>query len=177
MPDPRPETVFSLPVSLSALPAAGRTFDLVPDPATRAAIAARLGVPAVERLSGRILLAPEPGGYRLAGRVEAALSRVCVVTLEPLSETVDERFTLRFASGGGAVAEDADPTLDEDAPEPLDGDSLDIAEMLVQQLALAMTPYPRRPDASFASAEFGESLEKSPFAVLKGAIAERRDEE
>lgn len=176
MSDPVVEAGFALPVTLSAVPAQGQTFDLAAEPAALAAIAERLAIPAAERLSGRIFIAPEPGGFRLSGRVSATLSRVCVVTLAPLAEVVDEPFDLRFASAG--AADDAvDLTLDEDSPEPLDGDSLDIAEILVQQLALAMSPYPRRPDASFEAAEFGESLEKSPFAVLKGAIAERPDEE
>lgn len=176
MPDPVADAGFALPVGLAAVPAQGRTFDLAADPAALAAIAARLGVPAVERLAGRLVIAPEPGGFRLSGRVTAALSRVCVVTLAPLAETVDEAFELRFTPAG-ASDDGADLTVDEDAPEPLEGDSLDLAEILVQQLALAMSPYPRRPDARFEPAEFGESLEKSPFAVLKGAIAERRDEE
>ena len=37
--------------------------------------------------------------------------------------------------------------LESDAAEPFDGDAIDIGEAVAQQLALALDPYPRAPEA------------------------------
>lgn len=169
---------FSRAVAVSALPLQGRAFDLSPTEAERAAIARRLDIPGVERLAGHIDVKPARGGATLSGKLSASLTRQCVVTLEPMTEEIAESFALRFVRAEPQTeAGEAELLIDEDTPEPLDGDVIDIGEALVQQLALAMSPYPRRPDADFTKAEFGQTLEKSPFDVLKGAIAERRDQE
>ncbi len=172
-----PDKEFSKVAVISGLPSEGRVFDLSPDEAQRAAIARRLDIPAVNALRGRIELKPSQGGIVLTGRVEADLVRVCVVTLEHTNEAIAEAFELRFARSVGRDETDAELVIDENTPEPLEGDEIDIGEVLVQQLALAMNPYPRREGAVVDKAEFGQALETSPFAVLKGAIAERRDEE
>ncbi len=171
-----PDREFCKLITISGLPLQGRIVDLAPSEAERAAIARRLDIPAVETLSGRVEIRPAQGGIALNGRIQASLVRLCVVTLEPVNETVDERFDLRFARGHAAEAQ-TELLIDEDTPEPLEGEEIDIGEVLVQQLALAMDPYPRRDGAVVEKAEFGQTLDTSPFAVLKGAIAERRDEE
>lgn len=172
-----PTKEFSKIADTLGLPAEGRVFELTPSQSERAAVAQRLDIPAVEALSGRIELRPVQGGITLSGRVEATLVRLCVVTLEPMNEAIDERFELRFARHAHAADPGDEIVIDEDTPEPLEGDSIDVGEVLVQQLALAMAAYPRREGAALDEAAFGQTLETSPFAVLKGAIAERRDEE
>ena len=79
-----------------------------------------------------------------------------------------------------------DPEIDEDAAdalalenpedefrEPLVDDSIDIGEVVAQQLSVIMDPYPRRPDGLPAIAEAGpgsgaEAIldARNPFAIL-----------
>jgi len=167
---------FSLVVEAHGLPAEGRHYRVSPTPEQRDEIAQRLGAVAIDAFEGEAVVRPAPGGAMVEGCVRARLVRHCVVTLDPVEETVEEPFTVRFRrEDAAAPAEEIE--IDADTPEPLDPAGIDIAELLVQQLALAMDPYPRRPDAAFDAAEFGGAAETSPFAVLKGAIARARDQE
>ncbi len=139
-------------------------------PAARAVIARRLDVPEVVRLRGDFELHRIAVGVRLSGVLDAALVRQCVVSLEPVGEAVREAFAITFSGGagaGGAVV--LDPDAEE--PEPLAGDSLDLADILIQQLSLAMDPYPRKPGAVPPAGEYGEAGPASPFEALKSKIA------
>lgn len=169
-------TPFSLIAEVHGLPAEGRTYRLSPTPEQRAEISRRLGATAIDAFDGEAVVCPAPGGATVKGRIRARLVRPCVVTLDPVDETIDEPFSLRFhREDAAAAAEEIE--IDADTPEPLDPAGIDIAELLVQQLALAMDPYPRQPGAAFDQAEFGGAAETSPFAILKGAIARTRDQE
>ncbi len=109
-------------------------------------LAARLGVPAVHAFGCRFrLLKAGPGGSLLVqGRLEAALDRDCVVTLEPFATTQVEAFEIRFVPAGREAEED-----DPEAPDELgyEGGSIDLGEAAAEQLALMLDPYPRSPDA------------------------------
>lgn len=150
---------FSRPVTAAALADAAltdRTFSGAAEPAERAALAARYGVPAVLALSFRAHARPwGPGGLRVSGAVEATLRQTCVVTLEPVDTAVAEPFE-RFLAPPAKLAEAArllDPELDE-APEPL-GAAVDLGEIAAETAALAIDPYPRRPGAAFVGAVLG----------------------
>ena len=137
-------------------------------------IARRLEIPAVRRLAGEISMKPTAAGVSLNGELDALFSRVCVRSLEPMDEAIRETFAIDFARDGAEAGGAED--LDHEAPEPLEGETLDIAEILVQQAALAMDPYPRRDDAEI-DGPAADPADVSPFAVLKGAIAPGRDED
>ncbi|MEM6491718.1 MAG: DUF177 domain-containing protein, partial [Pseudomonadota bacterium] len=54
-----------------------------------------------------------------------------------------------------------------DAPEPVDGDAIDLGELAAQALSLALDPHPRAPDApDDASYAEADSAPPSPFAKL-----------
>lgn len=129
-------------------------------------IAARLDIPAVEALKGVMTVKPTAEGATVEGEVEASLTRQCVVTLEPIAERVAESFVIRYARESDEAPE-IELDLDDEWTEPLAGDTLDLADILVQQVALAMDPYPRKPGAE-APADLRPSPEQvSPFAALK----------
>ena len=126
------------------------------DAAECAALAARFNLPAVR--SVRFALQAEPtgaGGWRITGSVEAGLTQTCVVTLEPVETEVAEAVDRRF------VPRDQLPPLPPGAERELDAatadgpdgydDSIDLGEIAAEAVALAIDPYPRHPDAEFAS--------------------------
>ena len=138
-------------------------------------IASRLGVPAVDALSGEFDVAKTPEGAALAGRIAARLQRDCVASLERFVEEIDESFEIRFARGLAQEAAGAEIEIGPDSPEPLDGDAIDLGEILVHQLSLAMAPFPRKPGARPLAEEFGGETRISPFSGLDRAFAKRRE--
>jgi uncharacterized metal-binding protein YceD (DUF177 family) len=149
------------PLRVDAIPPTGLTIDVVAGPAECAAIAARLGVPAVHALSGHFELHPEPGGaIHARGRFTARLDRTCVVSLEDFATTQRESFAVRFVPAG-QESEDVDPESDDEIPYA--GGSIDLGEALVEQVALDLDPYPRKPGARLPA---GDTAAASPFAAL-----------
>jgi uncharacterized metal-binding protein YceD (DUF177 family) len=111
-----------------------------------AAIAKRLMVPSVESLRCEWQLRTAPRGVIEAdGSLHAKLHQDCIVTLEPFAVTLVEEFAVRFVPAGDED-EDAD---DPDNPDelPFDAGSFDLGEATVEQFALALDPYPRKPNA------------------------------
>jgi uncharacterized metal-binding protein YceD (DUF177 family) len=121
-----------------------REVVLTPDEADRAALAARLHLPAVPALTCRFVLTRDGAGRVLGqGVLEAAVVQEDVTTLEPFSQTVREDFTVRFVP-----AEDLDDEIDPDDPVDeigYEGGTIDLHEAMCEQLALCLDPYPHRP--------------------------------
>ena len=130
-----------------------------------AALAVRLNIVAVESLRCRFTLRARGKGVDAEGELDALVVQSCVVSLEPVAQGVHERFTVRFVPGA-EVAGDDDP----EAPDEIlySGAKIDLGDAAAEQLALALDPYPRHPDAVLDEAGGGESAEEtgSPFGTL-----------
>jgi uncharacterized metal-binding protein YceD (DUF177 family) len=110
-----------------------------------AALARRFGILAIASLEADLALRPErDGAIRAEGRLAAEVTQACVVSLEPVAQHVAAPVSLRFLPPG-AVPDD-----DPEGPDEIetDGDMLDLGEAVAEQLALALDPYPRRPEAA-----------------------------
>lgn len=114
-------------------------------------------------------------GIKLAGSLQACVVQACVVTLEPVEETVEATFERRFLPAdmldGGDDADEVfvDPE-GEDPPEPLTSE-IDLGEIAVEELALNLNPYPRKEGSAFAGsdtdpAEAAQREKEKPFAAL-----------
>ena len=131
-------------------------------PAECAALAARLLIPAVLALSCRFHLRPIGRGAILAeGELRARVRRDCVVTLDPFDMKLREAFRIRFVPAG-RESNDEDPDSDDEIS--YDAATIDLGEATAEQLALALDPYPRKPDAVLPELE--HDAEPSPFARL-----------
>ncbi len=116
--------------------------------AERVAVAGRLGVPAVLSLRCAFRLkAGRRGVVAAEGTLEARLVRECVVSLEPFEVAVAEAFRVQFvpAERLSEAPEDAAIDLEADDEVGYEGLALDLGEAAVEQLALGLDPYPRRP--------------------------------
>jgi uncharacterized metal-binding protein YceD (DUF177 family) len=164
---------WSAPVRRDDVPESGLHIDLTADDATRAAIAALAGVPAISRLAASLDIARQGKGLRVDGEVTAAVEQTCVVTLEPMTSEIREPIDVVFMPPSGAAP--AHNTQDEteeaidlaavDEPEPLIGGVADLGAAATEFLLLAIDPYPRKPDAVFDSPDQG-AAGAHPFAAL-----------
>ena len=155
---------YSEPVRLHQV-GAGVTRTLEPDAAARARIAKALDLASLDAFTAEMTLAPSPGGWRLSGRVWASLAQTCGITLEPLPVEIDAPFTVSLAETVDEDSEEIVITLDDESPDPIEGGQVDLGQYAVEQLALRLDPFPRKPGAEFVQPP--EPAEISPFAVLK----------
>ncbi|NNG05133.1 MAG: DUF177 domain-containing protein [Inquilinus sp.] len=136
----------------------------------REALARRFGLQSLDRLRAKLTLAPLRHGDVIVveGTLVAEAVQTCVVTLGPVPVRIEEDFSVRLAPADEArPAVEVDPEVDE--PEPLDGESIDIGEIVAQHFALALPPYPRAEGVQFDGAGVGseEPTVAGPFAALE----------
>ena len=162
---------WTFPVTVDDIPETGLHVEIDASEAVRAEMAALIGVRELPRLSGTFDLARRGAGVRVTGRVSARVGQMCVVTLEPvendLEETVDLIFAPQLSDSLPAKAETTQRrTSEEDPPEPLVGGKLDLGVIATEFLVLGINPYPRKTDAEFASIRADDD-DARPFAELK----------
>ncbi len=165
----RPLHGFSHIIEVSEVGAEGVSGLIEAGEADLKAIAARCGVPALDQLSGAFRVTPVIGGADLRLDLRAVAQRFCVVSLEPMTEKINEAIDIRFRRD---VVEDDEIDDVDEIIEPLDGDAIDLGELLVQYVALALDPYPRKAGAEAALDLYRDATSASPFAALKG-LADR----
>jgi uncharacterized metal-binding protein YceD (DUF177 family) len=141
---------FPRPVTVATLRPGGELLTLAPTEAEAAALARRLGVEGVRDLVAEVSVkARGKGVVAVRGRLRATLDRLCVVSLAPIEEAIDERISVLFRPAV-AAGEEAEVALDaeSDDEEPYEGGVIDIGEQVAQTLALVLDPWPRAPGAS-----------------------------
>ena len=179
-PQSDPSAFPSMPYRVAALGSRKPTrFRFVPQACDRATLAAALRLLDLPRLdfSGEII----PVGrhdYRLTARLSASVVQACVVTLAPVPANLTEEITRSYVRDYHAPdVEEVELSQDDDA-EPLP-EIIDIVQIAVEALALALPLYPRARNAKLGVTEFAppgaEPIRESdlkPFAGLAG-LAER----
>ena len=155
---------LSRPLALDRIGAAGAAMAIRAEPAERAALAVRLQIPAVASLacSFRLRRIGE-SVIEAVGELDAVVTQVCVVSLEDFAQAVHEAFTLHFVPAGSEEDEPDPESIDQ---VPFSGNALDLGEAAVEQLALALDPYPRMPGADLPPDWAGPAA--NPFAALSG---------
>lgn len=143
---------------------------LEPGDAERETIGKRLGLRSLPALAADVTIKPWLDGVEITGSFRAVVEQTCGLSLEPFEQGVEGEIDVRAVPAGSpsAPASDADELeldLDApDAPDVLEGDSVDLAGYVIEHLALEIDPFPRKPGATFDySPSEGET---SPFAAL-----------
>ena len=141
---------FSRVVSVESLDGTGRALEFEACGEELEAVRRRLGLDGLSSLRAKArLLRTGRDRVRVDIDFRADVLQSCVVTLEPVRSLVSE-------TGAAWFQQDADPAdepdlLDPDAPdppEPLVEGRIDVGELIVQHLALALDPYPRAEGAN-----------------------------
>jgi len=186
----------------------GETFSFAADEDERVALAQRFGLLALNSLEADVIATryvskgrrrKAVSGVRLRVKFRADVIQSCVVTLEPVAAQVAQGFEVvylpagadqgdaEFVDGEAVEVSDGEVVIDideVDPPELLQGNEVDVGEVIAENLSLALDPYPRAPGAEIdaGQAEFMNADEQSelgagdpedeiatnnPFAVLK----------
>lgn len=176
---------FSRPISIDDVPNLGRTWVVTATPEECRALADRYGILDVEGLEAKVKVRPvgRTDSFKVEGTLTASVVQACVVSLEPVRQSVSETFAVVFApeaeEGGGDGWDGAgELTVDltaEDPPDPLVDGKIDLGEVVAEHLALALDPFPRAEGAEIQGfspePEPEQTVTNRPFAVL----AEFRD--
>jgi uncharacterized metal-binding protein YceD (DUF177 family) len=152
---------FHRPVPIERIGEAGLEQRIEASALELAALARRLDVPAVASFRCDFSLRRAPGIVAADGRLEARVSRVCVVSLDEFEAELNLDFRVRFVP---AALESDEIDLKADDEIPYNDGKIDLGEAAVQELALALDPYPRKPGAELP-AEAAKNV-RSPFAAL-----------
>jgi uncharacterized metal-binding protein YceD (DUF177 family) len=157
-----PSLTFS--VNVEANLSAPHDFLLVATQEEREKIAKRLHILSVEFLEAQLTL-QQNERLHLKGKIRAGVIQQCVRSLKPLPSRleipVDELFVFSYDQDGKDIDLDV-----ENMDEPLQGNTLDLGEIVTQLLSLNLDPYPVDP-SSVPVEYYDENGNTSPFDVLK----------
>jgi uncharacterized metal-binding protein YceD (DUF177 family) len=162
-----PPLPYSEPLRLHHI-GAGVQRRLTPDADAIKRIVRALDLQSLDLFEVDVNLVPTVSGWRLDGRVRADAVQTCGLTLEPLPVHIDRKFSIQMVEATEREPEDdaeIDLELDDDSADQIEGGSLDLGQYAVEQLALSLDPFPRKPGAVFEQPK--EPGEISPFALLK----------
>ncbi len=139
-------------------------------------LAKELEILAVEklRLTGRLRSAGE-GRYHLDGTLVADVAQACVVTLDPVPERLSIALAIDFVPQHlmpppiPEAGEEDDETEGAKLFEPIVNGVVDIGDLVFQEIAAALDPYPRLADAALDTTEAGPDASEAnnPFAKLR----------
>lgn len=185
-----PNAEWPYPVNVDSIPDMGRHVKMVATAEQCAAIAERLELLGVQKLEADLELNLQNGGHILyvQGALRADVTQSCVVSGQPIESHVEDNFEAWFANNDKVASfsrarheaqlksesEEVQMLEEKDDPEPLVDGQVDLGDLVIQYLSLAINPYPRHPsagDAPVAEADpkkaAAGNLRPNPFAALK----------
>jgi uncharacterized metal-binding protein YceD (DUF177 family) len=167
------EPIFDAVVRIDKLPSSGRSIAVDADNSEREAIARAMDIVSVQRFVAELSVVPFRGGLRAQGRLVADVTQASVVSFEPVNEHIEEEIDRVFLPAqrqGQSPAPGAEIFVDledDDFPDHIDGPEVDLSALLMESLALALDPYPRRPGETLEALDGVKHDEKeNPFAQL-----------
>lgn len=169
----QPQNELSRIVAIDDIGNAEISIEIDANDDERAVLARRFGLVAIDDLAAKVTVRrARNGGARVHARIVASVVQTCVVTLEPLTALVEDTVDVLFVPGDTDEKQEAlVAVLGDDDPEPINGDVIDVGEVVAEYFGLALDVYPRQPEAVLANVlpatPTGESEPESPFAVLQ----------
>ena len=162
-----PETVgpLSRPVDVMNIPPRGQEVHVEATAEECAALAADFGLPGIRRLSGDYRLTNSAKGVHVTGLVQASITQICVVTLEPFDSDVEEEVEVDFAEPAGMPAEPPTDINEYEPPDEIVNGQVDLGALTSEFLVLGLDPYPRKPGVDFEYRDPADGKD-SPFAAL-----------
>ena len=151
---------LSRPFPVADLPPEGLEATVKATPEEREALARDFKLPAIHALTGTFRLAGTRSRVHVSGHVDATVSQICVITLDPFDSDIQENVDVEFAAPGAASE-----LRGEDPPDEIVDGTVDLGALTAEFLALGLDPYPRKPGVDFTF-EAADDRPESPFAAL-----------
>jgi hypothetical protein len=183
-----PQSELFYPVNAESIPANGRNVHLSASPEQMKKIAERLDVQGIKDLQADLKLETQNGGHILfiSGNFKAKVTQESVVTMKLVDDEVADNIEAWFADHDKALpfirvkhqvksVEDGDEAQmleEKDDPEPLTNGQVDLGEVVIQFLSLAINRFPRE-NNNYENIEADvkgpkeATLRPNPFAALK----------
>lgn len=163
---------FSYPFDLSSVSQAGHQETVEVPPSACRTIAAAYGIDGIEDFTASFRLTRvSRNEFALKGHFSAVVLQTCILTLKPMRTLTEADFERRYdIVAPRTLKQESSKTiveLESEERETLQGTSLDLAVPLLEELSLAIDPYPKLPGARFAGGSPENSARESPFAVLR----------
>ena len=99
------------------------------------------------------------------GKIEAEVIQSCVVSGEPVSESINEEFE-EFFTDNKRYKQSIEIDMDSPDITPVENNRIDLEELATQYLILALNPYPHKKDIVFED-KIEDDEKPNPFAVLE----------
>tara|TARA_R110002126_G_scaffold119411_1_gene260361 strand:+ start:1444 stop:2019 length:576 start_codon:yes stop_codon:yes gene_type:complete len=172
-------TPFSFPVKVGHVSTNAVVIKLEADDREKRALAKFWNVIDVTELKAKLRLSRwKRDGVRISGEFTAKLVQNCVVSLLPINTHASEEFVAHFVPETSKLArrddiQNGEIIIDVDGPDIPDtftANTIDIAQVVTEYVAMAIDPYPRDPEVEIDN-KFQPGAEKndekpSPFAIL-----------
>jgi len=168
---------FSRIVSVARIPPKGIEERLEAKPSEREALTKRFDLINLPLLKAQLTLSPGMGQtVEARGTIEAEVHQCCVVTLEPIVNTlVIDVDTVFIPSDKDQPSAPQTNELEEEF-EFFSGGKIDIGEMVAQTLGVHIDPYPRKKGAALKNKEFRQKAKNvHPFSTLKDAVKSNKN--
>jgi uncharacterized metal-binding protein YceD (DUF177 family) len=182
MPDTGAE--FALWMTVEKLGRDPMTFKFDATKAQCVELVSKLDIAGVASCSASGELSRKDGGSQiiLKAMFKAEVDQDCVLTLKPVTQKIEEEFVMCYTfSKADTVLEDGEHVIgsnEDDLPELIVEGKINVVQAVVEQIALALDPYPRAEDAG--TSDSADILQQSaateatkdadvhnPFAGLK----------
>ena len=155
---------IKLSINIETITSKLQNFHLIATLQEKKEMAIRLNLLAVDQLEAELHLEKRQRFF-LTGIIVADVTQQCVRTLVPFSQHLEIDVEEIFFPATDEAKEDIDIDLLEEA-EPIQGNTLDVGEVVIQLLSLSLDPYPVAPMT--APIDYQEDKESSsPFNILK----------
>ena len=175
---------FSHLVQTAELKPKGKnSFDIAPEGEVLAVIAHMAGALSLRKIRffGDIT-ASGSSGWRLRGQLGVTAVQACVISLEPVTTRIDTSVSCNFAHPVGSDTNDETVEFDgDDEAEPL-GENIDLGQIMIEALVLALPEYPRAKDAELKTTAFAapgvsplKDADVKPFAALSALKAKLQE--
>jgi len=171
-------------LQLQKLPKSGTRIKYDASDDVLAELTPEIGVVACTRLDFNIVAKHwRQNGAMLTGTVKASVVQECVVTLERIENEINVEIVRQFTASDDKIfdkqkIEDGALLLDpeaDDLPDVLENNTIDLWEVVVEELNLNIDPYPKKENLATKTAvdtEYDEKDEK-PFAALQALLDEK----
>ena len=166
---------FSRLVSILDIEADGIEINILANSLECDALAKRFSVKHVQRLSAQLIFSTPRGELlpKLEARYIAEITQICVVTLEPMTSIIENKFFSTFAEKDVFKIDEelVFNVNDVDPPEIINNGFFDAGELVSEHLLLEIDPFPRVVGAEFCQSNVYSTTKVknkfNPFETLK----------